>query len=88
MKNGGRKQSVKDDDFLVSMARSIGSTLGAVAAGVSRSPRASRRRRGGRKLASKQDSVPQNSRRNPARALKRSNKAAGRKRENRKKSSK
>jgi hypothetical protein len=53
MKNGGRKQPVKNNDFLANMARSIGSTLGAVAAKVSMSPRASQRRRGGRKLARK-----------------------------------
>ena len=53
MKNSGRKQPVKNNDILANMARSIGSTLGAVAAKVSRSPRASQRRQGGRKLARK-----------------------------------
>ena len=40
MKHAKHKQSVKDNDFLASVARSIGSTLGAVAATVSRPPRA------------------------------------------------
>ena len=88
MKNSGRKQPVKDNDFLVNVARSIGSTLGAVAAKVSRSPRASHRRRVGRKFDRKQDSASQSSRHTSAGTLKRSSKVAGRKRMNRKKSSK
>jgi len=62
MKHTGHKQPAKDNDFLVGVARSIGSTLGAVAAKVSESPRASGPPRGGRKLAKEQDSALQSSR--------------------------
>ena len=53
-----RKPAVKDDDFLTTVARSIGSTLGAVVAKVDEATRPSRpRRSAGRKRARKHASV-------------------------------
>jgi hypothetical protein len=63
MRSAVRKPAAKGDAFLVSMARSIGSTLGAVAAKVNPSPRKPRRRSPGRKAANKQSSTIQKGRR-------------------------
>jgi predicted alpha/beta-hydrolase family hydrolase len=91
MKNG-RKSAAKDNDFLVSVAESIGSTLGAVAARVSGTAGAARRRPARRKPAAKRRSVSSKSRRASvktasARALRRVKKIVGGKRASRKKSS-
>ncbi len=53
-----RKPVPKGDDFLTGVARSIGSTLGAVAAKVNPSPHKSHRRPAGRKRARKRRSAP------------------------------
>jgi hypothetical protein len=53
MTKKARKPAAKNNEFLVSVARSIGSTLGAVAAKVSSAPRAPRRPAARRKRASK-----------------------------------
>lgn len=88
MKITERKPAAKNDDFLTTVARSIGSTLGAVAAKVNRSPRATRRRPAGRKRTRKHHSVSRNSRRASASVSKRSNATARLSTRNRKKSSK
>jgi hypothetical protein len=53
MKITERKTAAKHDDFLTSVARSIGSTLGAVAAKVDEATRPARRRPTSRKRARK-----------------------------------
>ena len=79
MNNNGQKPAT-ESDFLVGVARSIGSTLGVLAAKVNASPRNSRRRQTDRTLAGKHDSAVQKSHRRSA---------VGRKRKmNRQKSSK
>jgi hypothetical protein len=91
MKNG-RKSAAKDNDFLVSVAESIGSTLGAVAAKVSGTAREARRRPARRKPVAKRHSASSKSRRAPAktataRALRRVKKVVGGRRTSRRKSS-
>ena len=83
-----RKPAVKDDDFLTTVARSIGSTLGAVVAKVDEATRPAPRRSAGRKRARKHASVSRASRRASVSASKRHNAAARLTRRNRKKSSK
>jgi hypothetical protein len=63
MKITARKPAVKHDDFLTTVARSIGSTLGAVAAKVDEATRPARRRPVGRKRARKHSSVSRTRRR-------------------------
>jgi hypothetical protein len=89
MKNG-RKSAAKDNDFLVSVAESIGSTLGAVAARVSGTAGAARRRPARRKPAAKRRSITSNRRRASAktasaRVLRRAKKVVGGTRTSRKK---
>jgi hypothetical protein len=88
MKTTGRKHAAKNDDFLTSVARSIGSTLGAVAAKVDEATHPTRRRRAVPKRARKHASVARTSRRTSASASKRSNATARLTRKNRKKTSK
>ena len=89
MKTTERKTAAKHDDFLTSVARSIGSTLGAVAAKVDEATRPARRRPTGRKRAHKQGSVSRATRRVSASAAsKRSRTAARLTTRKRKKSSK
>jgi hypothetical protein len=90
MKITERKTAAKHDDFLTSVARSIGSTLGAVAAKVDRATRPARRRPStGRKRARKPGSVSRVTRRVSASAAsKRSHAAARLTTRKRKKSSK
>jgi hypothetical protein len=87
MKINRRRPAAKNKDFLVTAARSIGSTLGAIAAKVSPSPSKSRRRPAGRRRALKQNLASKGHRRLPG-TSKRNSQAAGFKRKNRKKSSK
>jgi hypothetical protein len=63
MKITDRKTAAKHDDFLTSVARSIGSTLGAVAAKVDEATRPARRRPAGHKRARKHGSVSRATRR-------------------------
>jgi hypothetical protein len=79
-----RKPAAKEDEFLVNVARSIGSTLGAVAAKVNPSSHKRRPRPVRRKRAPKQSSISRNHRRASATASKRSSPAATLKRRNRK----
>jgi hypothetical protein len=89
MKITERKAAAKHDDFLTSVARSIGSTLGAVAAKVDEATRPARRRRpGGRKRARKHSSVSRATRRASASVSKRSHATARLATSKRKKSSK
>lgn len=88
MKINRRTSAAKNQDFLVTVARSIGSTLGAVAAKVNPSPRKSRRRPAGGKAGSKRNLVPKGRKRTLTRASKRNGQAAGFKQRNRKKSAK
>jgi hypothetical protein len=88
MKITERKPAAKADDFLSTVARSIGSTLGAVAAKVDEATHPARRRTAGRKRARKHASVSRTGRRASASASKRSNATARLTRKNRKKSSK
>ena len=83
-----RKPAAKEEDFLVSAARSIGSTLGAVAAKMNPSSHKPRPRPVGRKRAPKQSSMSRNRRRTSAGASKRSSPTATLKRKNRKRSGK
>jgi hypothetical protein len=83
-----RKPSAKNDDFLATIARSIGSTLGTVAAKVNGSTRAPHHRSAGRTRTRKRAFVSRTRRRTSASVLKRSTKAAGLARRNRKKSAK
>lgn len=88
MKITERKHTAKNDDFLTTVARSIGSTLGAVAAKVDQATHPTRRRRGAPKRAPKHSPLARTSRRASASASKRSSAAARLTRKNRKKSSK
>jgi hypothetical protein len=89
MKITERKTAAKHDDFLSSVARSIGSTLGAVAAKVDEATRPARRRPAGRKRARKHGSVSRATRRISASAAsKRNHRAARLTPRKRKKSSK
>jgi hypothetical protein len=89
MKITERKPMQKAEDLLTTVARSIGSTLGAVAAKVNATTRPSRRRRtAGRTRTRKHASASRNSRRASAAVSKRSNKVARLIKKNRKKSSK
>jgi hypothetical protein len=88
MKITERKPAAKHDDFLTSVARSIGSTLGAVAAKVDEATRPAHRRPAGRKRARKHSSVSRAARRISASASKRSHATARLTTSKRKKSSK
>jgi hypothetical protein len=72
MKITERKTTAKNDDFLTTVARSIGSTLGAVVAKVDEATRPARRRPAGRKLARRRSSASRTVRRGSASASKRS----------------
>jgi hypothetical protein len=87
MKTTARKHAAKNDDFLTTVARSIGSTLGAVAAKVDEATHPTRRRRTSQKRARKHASAARTSRRASASASKRTNATARLTRKNRKKSS-
>jgi len=87
MANSVRKSAAKGEAFLVSVAESIGSTLGAVAAKVNPSPRKPRRRSKVGKAAKKQGSATRKARRVSAATSKRKGRA-GVKPRNRKKSAK
>ena len=63
MKITERKTTAKNDDFLTTVARSIGSTLGAVVAKVDEATRPARRRPAGRKLARRRSSASRTVRR-------------------------
>ena len=82
MKLKKRKPATKEEEFLLSVARSIGSTLGAVAAKVNPSSHKPRQRPVGRKRVSR------NRRRTSAGASKRSSPTATPNRRNRKRSGK
>jgi hypothetical protein len=86
MKITERKPAAKGDDFLTTVARSIGSTLSAVAAKVDEATHP-RRRRAARKRARNPGSVSRTARRTSASASKRSNATVRLTRKNRKKSS-
>ncbi len=88
MNTTARKFAAKDDDFLTTVARSIGSTLGAVVAKVDEVTRPARRRPAGRTRTRKHASVSRGSRRTSASVSKRSNKVARLTKKNRKKSAK
>jgi len=88
MKITERKPAAKADDFLTTVARSIGSTLGTVAAKVDAVTHPARRRTAAGKRARKHASVLRTGRRASASASKRSNATARFSRKNRKKSSK
>jgi hypothetical protein len=88
MKITERKPAAKTDDFLTTVARSIGSTLGAVAAKVDAATHPARRRPADRKRARKHASVSRPGRRAADSAAKRSKATARLSRRNRKKSSK
>jgi hypothetical protein len=88
MKITERKPAQKDDDFLTAVARSIGSTLGAVAAKVNATTPPSRRHPAGRTRTRKNASVSHQSRCASASVLKRSSKVARLTKKNRKKSAK
>jgi hypothetical protein len=77
-----KKAATKGDDFLSTVARSIGSTLGAVAAKVNGSPRSARRRPATRKRARAQNSASRNRRRATAAISRKASKRAGSKRRN------
>jgi hypothetical protein len=77
MKTNRRRSAAKNQDFLVTVARSIGSTLGAVAAKVNPSPRKSRRRPTGGKGAHKRNLASKSRQRTLSRASKRNGQAAG-----------
>jgi hypothetical protein len=83
-----RKPAAGDDDFLTTVARSIGSMLGAVAAKVNPSPHKSRRRLAGHQRADKRRSASRVGRRSVAGAPRQSSKASRLNRKNRKKSAK
>ena len=86
MKINRRKPAATTQDLLVTVARSIGSTLGAVAAKVSPSPRKSHRRLSRRKRTAKDNLGSKSHRRTSSRASTRNGHAA--KRRNRKQSAK
>ena len=88
MKITERKPVQKAEDLLTTVARSIGSTLGAVAAKVNVTTKPSRRRRSGRTRDRKHVSVSPSKRRASASISKRSNKVARLVKKNRKKSAK
>jgi hypothetical protein len=88
MKTNRRTSAAKNQDFLVTVARSIGSTLGAVAAKVNPSPRKSSRRPAGGKAGSKRNLVAKGRKRTLTGASKRNGQATGFKQRNRKKSTK
>jgi hypothetical protein len=89
MKITERKPVQKAEDLLTTVARSIGSTLGAVAAKVNATTHPSRRRRTtGRTRTRKHVSVSRKIRRASATVSKRINKAARLTKKNRKKSAK
>jgi hypothetical protein len=88
MKINRRTSAAKSQDLLITVARSIGATLGAVAAKVNPSPRKSRRRIAGGKAGSKRNLASKSRQRTLTRASKRNGPAAGFKQRNRKKSAK
>jgi hypothetical protein len=87
MKITKRKPVQKAEDLLTTVARSIGSTLGVVAAKVNATTHPSRRRPAGRTRTRKHGSISRTSRAS-ASVSKRSNKAARLTTKNRKKSPK
>jgi hypothetical protein len=87
MKITERKPAAKADDFLTAVARSIGSTLGAVAAKVDQATHPARRRRAAGKRARKHGAVSRSGRRASDSAAKRNERTARLTRRNRKKSS-
>ena len=84
MKTNRRTSAAKSQDLLVTVARSIGATLGAMAAKVNPSPRKSRRRTTGGKASSKRNLASKSRQR----TSKRNGPAAGFKQRNQKKSAK
>jgi hypothetical protein len=89
MKNTERKPAAKEDDFLTTVARSIGSTLGSVVAKVDEATRPERRRPASRKRPRKHGSVSRTTRRaSGSAASKRSHAAARLTTKKRKKSAK
>jgi hypothetical protein len=88
MKIHRSRPAAKNKDFLVTVARSIGSTLGAVAAKVSPSSNKTHRRPAGRKRAAKHNLASKRQRRTLPGGSKRHARAASFKRKNRKKSAK
>ncbi len=88
MKITERKPVQKAEDLLTTVARSIGTTLGAVAAKVNATTHPSRRRPSGRTRVRKHVSVSRKIRRASATVSKRIDKAARLTKKNRKKSAK
>jgi len=88
MKTTVRKPAAKGEDFITTVARSIGSTLGTVARRVKPSARKSSRRRAKHKRLRKPSTASKNRRQGIANAAKRRGKPAGIKRPKRKKSAK
>ncbi len=88
MKITERKPVAKGEDFLTTVARSIGSTLGTVARKVKPSSRKSHRRRAKRKSPGKLGTASKNRRQGIANASKRRGNPAAIKRRKRKKSAK
>ncbi len=78
MKNTERKPAAKEDDFLTTVARSIGSTLGSVVAKVDEATRPARRRPASRKRARKHGSVSRTTRRASASAASKRSRAVAR----------
>ena len=78
MKTTERKHVAKHDDFLTTVARSIGSTLGAVAAKVDEATRPARRRPAGGKRVRKHSPVSRATRRVSATAASKRSHAAAR----------
>jgi hypothetical protein len=88
MKITERKPAAKGEDFLTTVARSIGSTLGTVARNVRPSSRKSNRRRAKRKSPRKLGIASKNHRQGVAKGSKRRGYPAAIKRRKRKKSAK
>jgi hypothetical protein len=88
MKITERKPVQRAEDLLTTVARSIGSTLGRVAAKVNATTHPSPRRPAGRKRTRKHVSASRRSRRASATVSKRINKAARLTKKNRKRSAK
>jgi hypothetical protein len=88
MKNTERKTTAKNEDFLTTVARSIGSTLGSVVAKVDEVTRPAPRRKAGRKLAHRRSTASRTIRRAHTPASKRRIARTRTAAKNRKKSSK
>jgi hypothetical protein len=86
MKITERKPAAKGEDFLTSVARSIGSTIGTVARKVRPSSRSSKRRRAKRKSPRKLGTASKNHGRGIAQGSKRVGNSRAIKRQKRKKS--